>query len=245
LKPRITRDGLEVVEYSAGQAGYTDVASYDAVRYAGSANEHKQQVMARAYWRLIGPLDGKRVLDVGCGTGRGLAEFGRRASFAAGTDASLEMLGAARKKLPLEREACVVQAIAQRLPFGDSQFDVITALNFLHLFSLDTQRTMVAEMKRVLKREGFLVLEFDNALNGIGVGLYKRWRGVEQGALPHEIRYVLGCGCRVARVYGAVLPIVWRWLHRAPSISFALEKVGFIPLLNRLGHRVYYKVMKQ
>lgn len=235
----------EIVEYRVGKKGYQDVGSYDACRYAGPANQYKQRVMADAYRKLIGPLAGKRILDVGCGTGRGALEFGYEAAFAAGSDASLDMLRFAAEKSRQVSQCAFVAAHAQRLPFPDGTFDVVTALNLLHLFTLETQHEMVAEMKRVAKPRGALVLEFDNALHGLGLGLYKRWSGIERGSLPREIGYVIGDECRVANVYGAVLPVAWRVFSHFPRVFVPLEKIAYISPFHLLAHRVYYKLVKE
>jgi ubiquinone/menaquinone biosynthesis C-methylase UbiE len=233
---------MEVVDYRFGKPGYQDVTNYDVVRYAGPANEYKQTVMRNAYRRLLGSLQGKRILDVGCGPGRGVIDFAREAAFAAGTDASLDMLCVARNKTQTGLPCGFAVAHAQRLPFRAGSFDAVTALNFLHLFSVETQRSMVAEMMRVVRPGGILVLEFDNALNGLGLGLYKRWTKVERGSLPGEIRSVVGNDCRVVKVYGAVIPVAWRLFHRIPRLFIPFERITYLPLLNRLSHRVYYKV---
>ncbi len=234
----------EIVEYRVGKKGYQDVRSYDTCRYAGPANQYKQKVMANAYKKLIGPLAGKRILDVGCGTGRGVIEFGCEAAFAAGSDASLDMLRLAAGKSRQGSQCTFVAAHAQGLPFLSEVFDVVTALNFLHLFTLETQREMVAEMKRVAKPRGILVLEFDNALHGLGLGLCKRWSGIERGSLPREIGYVIGDECRVASVYGAVFPVAWRVFSHFPRVFAPLERIAYVPPFHLLSHRVYYKLVK-
>lgn len=234
----------EVVRYRVGSSGYQDVVLYDAVRYEGPANEYKQRVMSEAYRRLIGPLAGKRILDVGCGTGRGMVEFSSQAGWVVGCDASVDMLQAANGKLESTFRTDLVAAYAQYLPLASDSFDLATTLNFLHLFSLDTQRAMVAEMIRVVKPGGTVLLEFDNALHGLIVGPWKRWRNLERGSLPSEIRFVIGDQCRVDRVYGAVLPVVWRLFRFLPALFVPLEKIAYLPLLNRLSHRVYYRLVK-
>ncbi len=235
---------MEIVQYKAGKTGYQDVSSYDDVRYKGAANEYKQTVMAAVYRELLGSLRGKRVLDVGCGTGRGVIDFAAEASFAAGADASLDMLTFASRKLP-DRSGCSFSAsLAQQLPFKSESFDAVTSLNFLHLFTPDTQRQMISEMKRVLRPGGILVLEFDNALHGLGLGLLKRWFGKERGSLPKEIRQVIGDGCKIERISSAVLPVLWRIFSKVPSLFLRTEYITRFSLLNHLGHRVYYKVRK-
>src|SRR6267154_5389304 len=239
------KSNLEVVHYEVGAEGYRDVATYDH-RYTGASAEYRQTVMSRAYRDLIGSLKGKRILDVGCGSGRGLVELAPESKFAVGCDASKDMLGVTARKLSTTPSWSLANSYAQQLPFASNSFDVVVTLNFLHLFSLETQREMIAEMKRVTKPGGTIVLEFDNALNGLGVvGLFKRFFRDERGTLPWEARYVIGDGCRIVKVRSAVFPIVWRLFYKAPSVFMPLEKISYTPLLNRiLGHRIYYQITR-
>ena len=93
------KNDLEVVDYDVQKNGFQNVANYDKSRYVGSANEYKKKVTSNAYKKLIGPLDSKLVLDVGCGTGRGLADFAGAASLVIGADASEDMLKLAASKI--------------------------------------------------------------------------------------------------------------------------------------------------
>jgi ubiquinone/menaquinone biosynthesis C-methylase UbiE len=241
-----TTGHCDVVEYRVGGKAHYDVASYDRIRYVGPQNEYRQTVMANAYMWLIRPLAGKRILDVGCGTGRGVVEFARESHLAIGCDASLDMLGFAARKAKDIPSCGLIASNAGHLPFQDAAFDVVASLNFLHLFNIDTQRFLVAEMKRVLKPGGTLVLEFTNALNGAAVGLFRRWVGSQPGVLsfPHEIRSVIGENCRVVRVYGAPLPTVWRFFYRFPKLFQNVEKLGYISPFKWFCQRLYYLVKK-
>lgn len=234
---------LDIVVYATGKPGFQDASQYDKRRYGGPAAYYKQTVMMNAVNRLIGPLEGKKILDVGCGTGRGVVRFASSAGFAVGSDYSLDMLSFASQKLPEDARCGFVSAVAQQLPFANGSFDVVTALNFLHLFKVETQRAMIAEMKRVTRPGGIVLLEFDNALHGLGVGLYKRWFGDERGSLPWEIRRAIGAGCRIVKVYSAVLPVLWRITYRMPRVFIPVERIAYIPPFNHLLHRIYYKVM--
>jgi len=237
------KSDFEVVDYDIGKGDYRNVSNYDEKRYAGAANEYKKKVTSNAYQKLIGPLQGKRILDVGCGTGRGVADFVDVAALTVGVDASQDMLGIAARKIEGRPRVGLVRSYAQTLPFPTGYFDVVTSLNFLHLFSLDSQRSMIAEMKRVVRPGGTIVLEFDNAIHGLGLGLIKRWTGREHGSLPWEMRQVVGSECRVTHVYGAVFPIVWRLLYRFPKISTNLEKIAYYPPFNWMAHRVFFRLV--
>jgi ubiquinone/menaquinone biosynthesis C-methylase UbiE len=237
---------LELVEYEVGAEGYRNVATYDH-RYTGAPAEYRQKVMSSAYRELLGSLAGKRLLDVGCGSGRGLVELAPESRFAVGCDASTDMLGVTAGKLSKLPRWSLANSYAQQLPFATDSFDAVITLNFLHLFSLETQREMVAEMIRVTKPGGTIVLEFDNAFHGLVLlGLFKRFFRDERGTLPWEARYVIGDKCRITKVRSAVFPIVWRFLYRAPRIFMPLEKISYAPILRRiLGHRIYYQLRKK
>ena len=234
---------VEVVEYRFGKKGHYDVASYDALRHVGPSKQYQQMVMANAYRRLIGPLAGKRILDVGCGTGRGVLDFARTASLSVGVDASFDMLATTKGKVN-GRHCPLAAAYAQQLPFPDAAFDVVTCLNFLHLFGLATQQTIIAEMKRVVRPGGVLLFDFANALNGLVIGLYRRWRIKAGVSLPSEIRYAIGDNCRIERVYGAPLPTLWRLFYRVPRLGAAVEKIAYIPPFNWLAQGIFCRAVK-
>jgi len=106
---------------------------------------------------IVGPLKGRRLLDVGCGDGVYLVEAARRGACVTGTDLSEPMLLAARRRATNEGvDVTLSLADAQALPFGDGAFDVIVATTILCLVP-DALRVL-DEMARVLAPGGRLVL---------------------------------------------------------------------------------------
>jgi ubiquinone/menaquinone biosynthesis C-methylase UbiE len=100
-----------------------------------------------------GSLAGKRVLDIGCGTGAHARIFaGRFGCTLSGIDAAQRMVAEARAKLP---EADFRQALAEQLPFADGSFDA--ALMMLVVHHLDRPRAF-AEAQRVLVPRGRLLI---------------------------------------------------------------------------------------
>ena len=80
----------------------------------------------------LGDLRGRRVLDVGCGTGRLLAALVSEAHAKAwGIDESAEMVAVARETL--SAGVGVRRGTAERLPFRDGWFDRVTMSLVLHL----------------------------------------------------------------------------------------------------------------
>jgi ubiquinone/menaquinone biosynthesis C-methylase UbiE len=105
---------------------------------------------------------GEAVLDVACGTGT-LAIAAKRQVGAAGSvtgiDASPEMIGRARVKA--ERaglDVSFVNGMAQRLPFGDGQFDIVMGTLMLHHLPKPVRSAFAREARRVLKPGGRLLL---------------------------------------------------------------------------------------
>jgi len=100
-------------------------------------------------------LAGRRVLDIGCGTGRFLAQLAPIAK-AWGADASPEMLEVARSRAGV---AGLKLGTAEELPFKDGWFERATMWLVAHL--VDRPRAF-AEARRVLAPDGrFAVATFD------------------------------------------------------------------------------------
>jgi SAM-dependent methyltransferase len=103
--------------------------------------------------RLLTSGEGRRLLDVGCGTGHHLAELGGRGFEVSGVDGSAEMLDHARRLNP-GRDLRV--ADVEALPFADATFDVVLSVEVLRY--LPRPRQAIAEMARVLKPGGMALV---------------------------------------------------------------------------------------
>jgi len=98
----------------------------------------------------LGDLRGRRVLDIGCGTGRlaaALVEEARAKVW--GIDESREMVAVARETVPAG--VGIRQGTAEQLPFRDGWFDRVTMSLVIHL--VDRPRSF-AEARRVVPADG-------------------------------------------------------------------------------------------
>jgi len=129
--------------------------------------------MARGQTRALRalPVDyaalrrGERVLDVGCGTGETALAAARRVGVAGkvyGIDASPEMIAAAKRKLTgksaLGRVVQFRVEPVEALGFRDATFDVVLSSLMMHHLPGDLKQRGLAEIRRVLKPGGRLVI---------------------------------------------------------------------------------------
>ena len=110
--------------------------------------------------RAAGVEPGQRVLDVGCGTGYFaglLAEAVGPGGSVLGIDASSEMIAyAARRR---GRPNCQFQVgAAESLGLPAEDFDIVVSSLFMHHLPADLQPVALAEMRRVLRPGGTLLI---------------------------------------------------------------------------------------
>jgi ubiquinone/menaquinone biosynthesis C-methylase UbiE len=103
----------------------------------------------------VGRYGGGRVLEAGCGTGLILDRLRPYFREVVGVDLSSGMLARAR-----DRRLQVVQASIDQLPFPNASFDVV--VSFKVLAHVPDIRATLAELSRVTRPGGVLVLEFYN-----------------------------------------------------------------------------------
>jgi ubiquinone/menaquinone biosynthesis C-methylase UbiE len=100
-----------------------------------------------------GDFRGRRVLDVGCGTGRLASELASRGAKVWGVDPSPEMLALARKRV--DRRVGLRQGGAETLPFRDGWFE--RAVLWLSIHLVERPRAL-AELHRILAPGGRVVI---------------------------------------------------------------------------------------
>jgi demethylmenaquinone methyltransferase/2-methoxy-6-polyprenyl-1,4-benzoquinol methylase len=132
------------------------------------------QLWRAATVRAVDPRSGERILDVAAGTGTSSAALARNGATVVALDFSAGMIAEGRRRHP---ELEFVEADAERLPFGDDEFDAVS-ISF-GLRNVEHPKTALAEMYRVLKPGGRLVVcEFSRpqrALFRTGYAAYMRF----------------------------------------------------------------------
>ncbi len=130
--------------------------NYDALaptynqRFVGDKD---RPATARALTDLALNLGAQTVLEVGCGTGRWLAEMHTLTKRGYGLDPSRGMLTQARAR---QVDLQLIRGWGEYLPFAAGMFDLVYCVNAIH--HMDRQRTFIQEARRVLRDGGALVI---------------------------------------------------------------------------------------
>lgn len=118
----------------------------------------------RALINHLGLKGHERLLEVGCGEGSNLKLLGARPRQVIGVDYSLGKVRWASQHVP---GACFARADATVLPFPGGIFDLVLCRDVLHHLDVPDKKKVLAEMLRVCREGGRLVVIEPNGWNPI------------------------------------------------------------------------------
>ena len=152
-------------------------------------------------------LRGKRVLDVGCGTGVDLVRFAQGGAIAIGVDLADSAITLARQNFAQRGLAVkLVVGDAERLPLAEASVDYVFAHGVVQ-YSGDGQR-VVDEVRRVLRPGGEAVFQVYNRISWLNalsklmrVDLEHEGAPVLRKYSPDEFRALLGGFSNVRLVF--------------------------------------------
>src|SRR5688572_22533106 len=224
---------------------YADPAmaeAFDDLRFSGPIGQMLAVEQERVVASFRAPLERRRLLDVGTGTGRAAIALARRGAVVTGVDASAEMLAVARRRAEAAQAAVTLeQGDIHRLRFHDRAFDAVVCLRVL--MHTPEWRRSVAELCRVAATR--VVFDYPALLSGAALQAASRRLASMAGMRVEAYRVfsdrTIGDaldaqGFRLAGVHRQfVLPIA---LHkrlnsasRTEHLESALEKLGLRDLL--------------
>lgn len=157
--------------YAAYETDEQSRAHWDTKNPGNRAILRQRKQMLRHLLEDAGflPLTGRRILDIGCGSGAvlaGLTTWGAEADHLYGVDLLAERIEAAQRRFP----GChFQQANAEALPFDDATFDLVLLFTvFTSILDEAMARNVAGEVQRVLKPGGGVVwydFRYDNPRN--------------------------------------------------------------------------------
>jgi ubiquinone/menaquinone biosynthesis C-methylase UbiE len=104
---------------------------------------------------LLAPLQGRRILDIGCGRGNLLQALAERGASVSGLDPDEAMLEVAQALVP---KAVLKQGCAQLLPFGAASMHAAIFLNSLHHIPIPDMLLALEEAARVVGKGGSVIV---------------------------------------------------------------------------------------
>lgn len=144
-------------KYLASEASFQDSKIEYNVRkeldkyYSDSAYKYKNQYI----FDVIGNVEGKRILDLGCGAGYTSLKLLKKGAHVTAIDISpksIEHLAGEVKALGMSDRITALVMDAHNLQFDDGYFDLVVGDGILH--HLPDLEKALAEIKRVLKPTG-------------------------------------------------------------------------------------------
>lgn len=166
--------------------------------------EPMQAGVRRVALDVFPPRPEWQVLDVGCGTGTGLAQYAKAGCTVVGVDVSAAMLDKAAARLGDRAELHLTDG--DDLPFDDSRFDLVMTSMVLHEVPADAREAFVAEMARVARPAGkLLFIDFR-------FGQLRGWKGPTLRALSSVMERFSGhySGYQSFKSSGGVPPVLGR-----------------------------------
>jgi SAM-dependent methyltransferase len=219
---------------------------FDALRFSGPIGRLIAETQEREIAAFLAPVEGRRILDVGTGTGRAAIALAKRGAIVTGVDASAEMLDvAARRAREAGAGVTFTRGDAHRLDFPDRSFDAVVCLRVL--MHTPDWRASLGELCRVSSDR--LVLDYPSLWSAAALQAGTRRlahtvnRSVEAYRVfsPHAVSMALETrGFRLAGEHRQfVLPIALHKLVNSEAwtrrIEGVLDRAG---LMRRFGSPV-------
>jgi ubiquinone/menaquinone biosynthesis C-methylase UbiE len=228
--------------YSYKHYANADVAQgFDALRFSGPIGTYLLETQERLLLDALMPAPGRRLLDVGTGTGRAAIALARAGAQVVGVDASEQMLTVARERAAQAGADVAFQpADAHTLPFPDRSFDGAVSLRVI-MHTPDWARC-VAELCRVSRWR--VVVDFPAA--GSAAALESGWRKLAHGlgarTEPYRVireravrRTLEAQGFRLVSTHRQfVLPIAFHKTVGSLAVTRTLERALAMVGLQRL-----------
>lgn len=187
-------------------------------------------------------LQGKTVLDYGCGSGRWVTFLRARGLVYCGVDIAAQMLALARRG---HADADFRGIEDYHLPYPDKHFDLVWSVAVVHHNLYNVQEQIISEMARVLRDDGTLTL-FE------GLGAHSADDGNYYPRPLHEwmelaARHGLTCTWQRGGTYALLRPLVSRiarWRRAsAPALLTRIDAIATPHLLAFVPSRYHTRAV--
>lgn len=204
----LSRDAME--RYSeVKRADYTKEAEvYDLKRFSDFLGKFYSDLTHTILYDLLDPKEGEKILDLATGTGRVAVGLAEKEVPIHGVDLTWKMLEQAKRKAAEKKLKNVDFSVANalHLPFKENTFDKVVSIRFFHILPFEMQKSIIREVKRVLKPGGIFIAEFNSPFAGLFLWALRRDHRV---IWPRQVKALFE-GLTVVKKAGVMLPGVGR-----------------------------------
>lgn len=242
--------------YTAGEkvlAAYEQMASeFRALPHRYECNYMLAKLLTDYMLLSSVPLEGKRVLNVGCSEPLDELWFARRVGEWVAIDLSPASIAAAREVLASElhpdlcRKVTFEEADVRALPYQDESFDVTLAFSTIdHIPAPEDRWKAFREMARVTRKGGYVVVTVPNRLDLYYYYLSRRAQ--KTGTAPYGYEYCFTpAELRRELVQAGLIPLSFRSIATSPFSwpSRILRRLHLDWLEKYFGARMGYLAQK-
>ena len=231
-----------------------DARTYDQNRFTSQSGIYYDSVQRQTLLSLCESLEGKTILEIGCGTGRFSTIVAARGAALVSADFSMSMLQILREKSALAGVRDMISPIrldAHHLSFRNQTFQGCICVNLMHL--LENHYRVLSEINRVLEPNGFLILNFPNLMGWyLPVGSYVNLTGkaLHKSVRSHwytsyEFMKALSrTGFTIEETKGhIVFPV--NWSKRSTQLLVKLDKISRDSALKYLAGSLFVRCLKK
>ncbi len=223
----------------------------DAIVYEQRCRHPKNKAVAELehglMLKMLAPMRGESVLDIGCGGGAAILPFLEAGISASGIDPSPYMIDTASETL--KKRADIYQGFAEDLPFDDNAFHYAVLVKSLEF--VDNPRKAVEEACRVAKNKIFIGVLNRHSIKGTGLrakriftnSVYSHAHFFSIWELKQILRDILGdvpvswrTVCQFSRGSGSIFSRIEcsDFVQRCPFGAFAGIAVTPVPRLRTI-----------
>jgi len=149
--------------------GWQSSAPAWIARSAEGGDFSRQHVLDAPMMARVAVSGARDALDIGCGEGRFCRMMRDAGTTATGLDPIPAMLDAARAQ---DSDGTYVEGYAETLPFADASFDLV--ISYLTLIDIDDAQAAIAEMARVLRPGGRILVANLTSFTTSGAAMGRR-----------------------------------------------------------------------
>jgi ubiquinone/menaquinone biosynthesis C-methylase UbiE len=136
-----------------------DAEMYDADRFSTIQGIYTDRAQKQIVLSMVNSCNAKRILDLGCGTGRFSIEIAKQGAGVTALDPSRSMLEQMKRKKN-NAEINLIHGNGYKLPFKDNIFDGVVCINVIN--HVTDYNILIREISRVLQKDGFVIMTISN-----------------------------------------------------------------------------------